>query len=125
MLVTSYEANGYTLYAEKIKKPLGENLPNDLIGHTMYKAPTLATAAFYTTGVQTQPKRQSMVHCKYNTQNNTNLSRANFVADENGKIVTVVLLLTPTSKKGNQLDVIKVSSAQGRGHIESLFKQKS
>ena len=42
--------------------------------------------------------------------------------DENGKIVTVVLLLTPTSKKGNQLDVIKVSSAQGRSHIESLFK---
>ncbi len=42
--------------------------------------------------------------------------------DENGKIVTVVLLLTPTSKKGNQLDIIKISSAEGRSHIESLFK---
>lgn len=122
--MTSYEITDIH-YAEEIKKPLGENLSNDLIGHTMYKAPTLATAAFYITGVQTQPKRQSMVLCKYNTQNNTNLSKANFVTDENGKIVTVVLLLTPTSKKGNQLDVIKVSSAQGRGHIESLFKQKS
>ena len=43
--------------------------------------------------------------------------------DNNGKLVTVVILLTPTSKKGNQLDVIKISSAQGRGHIESLFKK--
>ncbi len=42
--------------------------------------------------------------------------------DSNGKLVTVVLLLTPTSRKGNQLDILKVSSAQGRGHIESLFK---
>lgn len=41
--------------------------------------------------------------------------------DSNGKVVTTVLLLTPTSKKGNQLDIIKVSSAQGRSHIESLF----
>ena len=44
--------------------------------------------------------------------------------DNNGKIVTVVLLLTPTGRKGNQLDIIKVSSAQGRGHIESLFKNE-
>ena len=44
--------------------------------------------------------------------------------DKNGKIVTTVLLLTPTSRKGNQLDIIKVSSAQGRGHIESLFKNE-
>ena len=41
--------------------------------------------------------------------------------DEHGKVVTVVLLLTPTSKKGNVLDVIKVSSAEGRSHIQSLF----
>ena len=41
--------------------------------------------------------------------------------DDNGKIVTVVLLLTPTSRKGNTLDLIKVSSAEGRGHIQSLF----
>ena len=44
--------------------------------------------------------------------------------DANGKLVTVVLLLTPTSRKGNQLDVIKVSSAQGRSHIETLFRNK-
>ena len=41
--------------------------------------------------------------------------------DANGKIVTAVLLLTPTSKKGNVLDIIKISSAEGRGHIKSLF----
>ncbi len=41
--------------------------------------------------------------------------------DANGKIVTAVLLLTPTSKKGNVLDLIKISSAEGRGHIKSLF----
>lgn len=42
--------------------------------------------------------------------------------DKNGKIVTAVLLLTPTNRKGNELDVIKVSSLEGRGHIESLFR---
>ncbi len=42
--------------------------------------------------------------------------------DKNGKTVTAVLLLTPTSRNGNVLNVIKVSSAQGRGHIASLFK---
>lgn len=44
--------------------------------------------------------------------------------DDNGKIVTAVLKLNPTSKKGNQLDLIKISSTQGRGHVESLFKYK-
>ncbi len=44
--------------------------------------------------------------------------------DENGKVVTAVLLLTPTNEKGTTLDIIKVSSAQGRGHIESLFRYK-
>ena len=43
------------------------------------------------------------------------------VYDENGKIVTAVLLLTPSSKKGNVLDFFKVSSAEGRSHIKSLF----
>ena len=83
-ILTSYEVNGYTLYAEEITKSLGRNLPSDLIGHTMYKAPTLSTAAFYTTSVQTQPKRQSQVLCNYNTPNNTNLSTGNFIADANG-----------------------------------------
>ena len=41
--------------------------------------------------------------------------------DENGHIVTAVILLTPTSKKGNVLDVLKISSAEGRSHINSLF----
>ena len=41
--------------------------------------------------------------------------------DANNKIVTAVLLLTPTSKKGNVLQLIKISSAEGRGHIKSLF----
>ena len=44
--------------------------------------------------------------------------------DENGKIVTAVLLLTPTSKKGNVLDLVKISSAEGRSHISSLFMKE-
>jgi hypothetical protein len=43
------------------------------------------------------------------------------VYDENGKIVTAVLLLTPSSRNGNVLDFFKVSSAEGRSHIKSLF----
>ena len=46
------------------------------------------------------------------------------VYDENGKIVTAVLLLTPSSKKGNVLDFFKVSSAEGRSHIKSLFTKE-
>ena len=45
--------------------------------------------------------------------------------DSNNKPVTVVLLLTPTSKKGNQLDILKVSSAEGRSHIKSLFRYEN
>lgn len=44
--------------------------------------------------------------------------------DEHGKIVTAVLLLTPTSKKGNMLDFYKISSAEGRSHIKSLFTKE-
>ncbi|MBR2409352.1 MAG: hypothetical protein IKB07_10420 [Lachnospiraceae bacterium] len=44
--------------------------------------------------------------------------------DENGKVVTAVLLLTPTSKKGNVLDLVKISSAEGRSHINSLFTKE-
>ena len=82
-ILTAFEVNGYTLYAEEIIRPLGKNLPSDLIGHTMYKAPTLPSATFYTTSVQTQPKRQSMVLCNYYSTNSTNLSTGNFVADSN------------------------------------------
>lgn len=42
--------------------------------------------------------------------------------DANGKIVTVVLKLSPSSRKGNILDVLKISSAEGRSHINSLFR---
>lgn len=41
--------------------------------------------------------------------------------DEHGNVVTAVLLLTSTSKKGNVLDILKISSAEGRSHIKSLF----
>ena len=44
--------------------------------------------------------------------------------DENGKPVTAVLLLAPTSRGGNVLDMIKISSAEGRGHIGSLFRKE-
>lgn len=84
-ILTSYEVNGYTLYAEEITKKLGKNLPGDLLGHTMYKAPTLPTAAFYATSAQTQPKRQSMVLCNYYTPNGKNLSIGNFVQNFEGR----------------------------------------
>lgn len=83
-ILTSYKVNGYTLYAEKITKSLGKNSPSDLIGHTMYKAPILSTAAFYTTSVQTQPKWHSEMLCKHYMPNSTKLSIANSVSDENG-----------------------------------------
>lgn len=83
-ILTSYQINGYTLYAEEIKKSPGKNLPSDLIGHTMYKAPTLPTAAFNATSARTQPKRQSVVLCNYYTSNSTNLSTGNFIQNSNG-----------------------------------------
>ena len=44
--------------------------------------------------------------------------------DSHGNVVTTVLLLTPTSKKGNVLDLIKISSAEGRSHINSLLSKE-
>ncbi len=41
--------------------------------------------------------------------------------DEKGKVVTAVLLLTPTTRNDTSLDIIKVMSAEGRSHIQSLF----
>lgn len=41
--------------------------------------------------------------------------------DNNNKTFTVVLYLTQKSKKGNYLDITKISSVEGRGHIGSLF----
>lgn len=66
------------MYAEEIVKSLGQNQPSDLIGHTMYKAPTLSTAAVPGTSPGTLPKRQSLVLCNYYIPNNTVLSRGNF-----------------------------------------------
>ena len=43
--------------------------------------------------------------------------------DDNDKLVTTVLLLAPSSRSGNVLDMIKISSAEGRGHIGSLLKK--
>ena len=111
-ILTSYEVNGYTLYAEEITKPLGQNKPNDLIGHTMYKAPTLSTAAFYTTSVQTQPKRQSEVLCEYYMPNSTDLSMGNFVADKNGNPVQLYFV----SKNG---------SATSKPSVECLYPSAS
>ena len=89
-VITSFKVNGYTMYAEEITKPLGKHLPNDLIGHTMYKAPTLPTAAFYATSAQTQPKRQSVVLQKNYTTSNGDVSIGNFIVD--GKNNPAVLM---------------------------------
>ena len=97
-IITSYEVNGYTLYAEEITESLGQNTPSDLIGLTMYKAPTLATAAFYTTSVQTQPKRQSMMPCEYHTTNSNDLSRGTFVSNEKGEPVKLCYIMTGNSQ---------------------------
>ena len=40
------KSGGYTLYAEEIIRPLDGKGASNLIGHTIYKAPTLSTAAF-------------------------------------------------------------------------------
>ena len=73
------------VYYMPIKKSLGKETPSDSIGHTMYKAPTMSTAAFYATKrAETQPKRQGLVLCKYFTTNSNNLSRGYFIADKNG-----------------------------------------
>lgn len=84
-IITSFEINGYTLYAEEITRSLGKNLPSDLIGHTMYKAPTLATAAVSTTSVATLPRRQSEVLCNYYMPKSSNMSSDYFVSDKNGE----------------------------------------
>lgn len=95
-IITSFEINGYTLYAEEITRSLSKNLPSDLIGHTMYKAPTLATAAVSTTSVATLPKRQSEVLCDYYMPKSSNMSSDYFVSDKNGKPA----LLTFPEKQG-------------------------
>ena len=102
-VLTSYEVNGYTLYAEEITKPLGQNKPNDLIGHTMYKAPTLATAAALATSARALPKRQSEVLCEYYMPNSTDLSMGNFVADKNGNPVQLYFVSKNNSPKADVL----------------------
>ncbi len=101
-IITSYAVNGYTLYAEEIKESLGNNTPSDLIGHTMYKAPTLSTAAFYATSAQTQPKRQSMVLCSYYIPNSTDLSTGNFISDKNGNPTPLNYIIENGTAKQNE-----------------------
>lgn len=56
-----------------------------LIGHTMYKAPTLSTAAGRATSALPLPKRQSEVlYMKKHTTDETDLSSISFVADKSG-----------------------------------------
>ena len=102
-ILTSYEVNGYTLYAEEITKSLGKNLPSDLIGHTMYKAPTLATAAALATSARALPKRQSEVLCEYYMPNGTVLSTENFVADKNGDPALLNFISKNSSPKADVL----------------------
>ena len=102
-ILTSYEVNGYTLYAEEIKKPLGKNLPSDLIGHTMYKAPTLPTAAALTTSARTLPKRQSVVLCNYYTPNSTHVSTGNFIKDNNNFPANLRFLVANGAPKSDQI----------------------
>ncbi|MBQ5320553.1 MAG: hypothetical protein J6K88_00595 [Oscillospiraceae bacterium] len=113
-IVTSYKVNGYTLYAEEIIKPLGKNKPSDLIGYTMYKAPTLATAAALATSARALPKRQSSVLCNYYMPNNTGLSTANFVADENGNPAELSYIVSNNGPKVDTLlgGLIALSSSE-------------
>ena len=113
-IVTSYEVNGYTLYAEEIIKSLSNNKPSDLIGHTMYKAPTLATAAALATSARALPKRQSIVLCEYNTPNSNNLSTANFVSDENGNPAELNYIVVNNTPKADTLlgGLIALSSSE-------------
>lgn len=102
-ILTSYEVNGYTLYAEEIKKSPGKNLPSDLIGHTMYKAPTLATAAALATSARTLPKRQSVVLCNYYTPNSTVLSTGNFIKNKNNSPALLNFIVEKGVPKSDQL----------------------
>ncbi len=102
-IVTSYEINGYTLFAEEITKSPGNNLPSDLVGHTMYKAPTLATAAALATSARALPKRQSMVLCEYNTSNSDNLSRGEFIADKNGDPAKLIFIKEGKNPKADMV----------------------
>ena len=102
-IITAYEVNGYTLYAEEIKKSLGQNTPSDLIGHTMYKAPTLATAAALATSTRTLPKRQSMVLRDYYTTDATDLSSGNFITDINGNPAKLYFAKQNNTPKSDQL----------------------
>lgn len=61
------------------------------------------------------------------TRSNTNSERIvvlGDVYDNNGKLVIVALELNPSSKSGKSTytDVIKIATAQGRSHIQSLLR---
>ena len=61
------------------------------------------------------------------TKSNTNNERIvvlGDVYDNNGKLVIVALELNPSSRSGKSTytDIVKVATAQGRSHIQSLMK---
>lgn len=101
-ILTVYKVNGYTLYAEEILRPSENNKVGNLIGHTMYKAPTLSTAAFNTTSVVTQPERQGTVLCEYNNTRKNGLSRGNFISDKAGNPAALKYVIT---ERGIDFDV--------------------
>lgn len=81
-IVTSFMINGYTIYAEELVDQGWNGSAKSLNGNTMYKAPTLTTAAVSATSAATLPKRKSLVLQGQYITSNGNLSTANFVADE-------------------------------------------
>lgn len=85
-IIQTIPVNGYTLYAEEISHVSKEH-PADLLGHTMWKAPTLATAAASGTSPVTLPKRQRSVLSTYSISNNGKKSTRSFVSDQNGNAV--------------------------------------
>lgn len=78
------QINGYTLYAEEILQPKKKNGVQNLMNHTMYKAPTLSTAASLPTSGKAQPKRQGGVLYESSISKDGQKSRVTFVADKNG-----------------------------------------
>ncbi len=85
-IIQTVPVNGYTLYTEEINKKSWSDV-SDLISHSMWKAPTLATAAASGTSPVALPKRQSQVLSSYSITQNGKTSTANFVADKNGNAV--------------------------------------
>ncbi len=83
-IIQSVPINGYTLYTEEISKKSKDGV-SDLIGHTIWKAPTLPTAAGSGTSPVPLPRRQSAMLSKYSISQNGKKSTVQFVAGKDGK----------------------------------------